>query len=214
MKNIVVPKIETNSPGQEEIENLFAPLEPHVIDCNNWPKEFPYSPKVSFKLFHNGGQLHLRFEVEERDIQALVTRDNGEVWTDPCCEFFVAPDEKGYYNFECTCTGKLLAAYRVSRTQAEPLPDDLLKRVTRYPSLGSAPFQLQRGEARWSLVEVIPIEALYKHSLKSWSGLTLRANFYKCGDNLPTPHFLSWAPIDEPHPNFHIPRCFGQMVCE
>lgn len=28
-------------------------------------------------------------------------------------------------------------------------------------------------------------------------------NFYKCGDQTPTPHFLAWAPLSSPTPDFH-----------
>ena len=37
------------------------------------------------------------------------------------------------------------------------------------------------------------------------------ANFYKCGDKLQTPHFLSWNPIDLEKPNFHCPEFFGML---
>jgi hypothetical protein len=40
------------------------------------------------------------------------------------------------------------------------------------------------------------------------------ANFYKCGDETPEPHFLSWNPIDLPKPNFHVPQFFGQLELE
>jgi len=46
------------------------------------------------------------------------------------------------------------------------------------------------------------------------NGKTMRANFYKCGDKLQTPHFLSWAPIDLPKPKFHCPEFFGELVFE
>ncbi|MDE6269894.1 MAG: hypothetical protein K2M12_03440, partial [Muribaculaceae bacterium] len=42
-------------------------------------------------------------------------------------------------------------------------------------------------------------------------GKQLRANFYKCGDLLSTPHFLSWNRVDTPHPDFHRPEYFGAI---
>ena len=38
-----------------------------------------------------------------------------------------------------------------------------------------------------------------------------KANFYKCGDKLPVPHFLSWKPINVPAPDFHLP-CFLETL--
>jgi hypothetical protein len=40
------------------------------------------------------------------------------------------------------------------------------------------------------------------------------ANFYKCGDELPTPHFLSWNPIEWKEPSFHRPEQFGKLIFE
>ena len=31
----------------------------------------------------------------------------------------------------------------------------------------------------------------------------IRANFYKCGDKTAHPHYVSWAPINTPQPDFH-----------
>ena len=93
--------------------------EPLPVACCNWPAEFPYAPEVSFRMFHTGDWLMLRFDVAERYTAALVTEDNGEVWTDSCAEFFIAPDTGMYYNFETTCIGRMLLGARKSRTEAE-----------------------------------------------------------------------------------------------
>ena len=45
-------------------------------------------------------------------------------------------------------------------------------------------------------------------------GARMKANFYKCGDKLQTPHFLSWNRIDLPSPNFHRPDFFGTLEFE
>ena len=44
------------------------------------------------------------------------------------------------------------------------------------------------------------------------AGTTLRANVYKCGDDLPVPHFISWSPIHTPEPSFHQPTFFGEII--
>jgi hypothetical protein len=38
-----------------------------------------------------------------------------------------------------------------------------------------------------------------------------RVNFYKCADRTSHPHWLTWAPVDSPAPNFHLPDAFGIM---
>lgn len=215
MKKITVPKITPKCNCTEELDKIFATLEANEIDCCNWPDEFPYAPKASFKLFHNGKNLYIKFEVTEKDIHTLVTKDFGEVWTDPCVEFFVSPEgNNDYYNFECTCIGKMLMAWHPADSAKENAPQQLLDTIERMPSLGNDNFPLRSGNTSWSIVEIIPATALFRSGTDSWEGRRMRANFYKCGDNLPTPHFLSWNPIEWPEPSFHRPEFFGELVFE
>lgn len=193
----------------EGADRAFAQTPAEAIACCNWPGEFPYAPSVRFRMFHSGDRLWVRFEVEERYTAARTTEDNGRVWTDSCVEFFLSPDGEGYYNFETTCIGKLLLAHRRSRkVDVVHAPQEVLSLVERYPSLPSEPFEEREGDNRWSLTLAIPPEALFRHDLKSWDGVGLRVNLYKCGDELSHPHFLSWKPIQTEHPDFHRPEFF------
>ena len=125
------------------VEAAFADIEPQAIACCNWPEEFPYAPEVSFRMFHTGEWLLLRFDVAERYTAARVTADNGEVWTDSCVEFFLSPDGRKYYNFETTCIGRMLLAARTSRHDADPAGPEVLAQVKRYTTL---PFGETFGE--------------------------------------------------------------------
>ncbi len=215
MKKIFVPKIVTASEKLEDIEKIFATLKEESVSCCNWPDEYPYTPIVSVKLFHNGEKLYIKFAVVEKDIQANVTEDQGRTWTDPCVEFFVSPQANmDYYNFECTCTGKLLLAWHPAGEPKEAAPTDVLKSVVRYPSLGRECFSLRNGEHKWNVIEIIPVTALFRSDVNSWDGKKMSANFYKCGDELPTPHFISWAPIEWKEPSFHRPEFFGELIFE
>lgn len=193
---------------REDIEEAFSRVSPEAIACNNWAEEFPYAPKVNFKMFHSGEDLHLRFEVEEQYTQALVERDNGNVWTDSCVEFFLSLDDRGYYNFETTCIGRMLMAFRKVKPEPTYATEEILSLIERTPSIGSEPFTELIGENKWTMTLKIPASALFRHELKSWQGVEARMNLYKCGDNLTKPHFLSWRPIDMPSPNFHVPQFF------
>ena len=166
-------------------------------------------------MFHTGDWLMLRFDVAERYTAALVTEDNGEVWTDSCAEFFIAPDTGMYYNFETTCIGRMLLGARKSRTEAEHASPEVLAGVKRYTTLPCGePFAEREGDNRWSLTLAIPPQALFRHALTDWSGLKARMNLYKCGDNLSHPHFLSWRPIRTEKPDFHRPEFFGEVTFE
>ena len=52
------------------------------------------------------------------------------------------------------------------------------------------------------------------NSVGNLDGKSFRAHFYKCGDKLQQPHFLSWNAIGNPKPNFHLPQFFGTIVFE
>lgn len=192
---------------------VFATLPVHRIDCCNWPDEYPARPEVTFKIFHDGMALHIRFDVDEHGTIAATTADNGPVWCDSCVEFFIAPDHGGYYNFELNCIGALLIGYRDGSGDAVQADTATLVSVGRRMSLPRRAFGEHRV-GRWSATVVIPATALFKHGLRSWRGLEARVNLYKCGDNLSEPHFLSWRPIDWPTPNFHLPQFFGDAVFE
>ena len=81
-------------------------------------------------------------------------------------------------------------------------------------SLGNQPFEERMGECSWELALVIPASSFFAHQLKDFSHMEATGNFYKCGDKLETPHFLSWAPIDLPAPCFHCPDFFGKLHFE
>lgn len=212
MKRLTIPKINIDKYDEESLKKIFSSLkETYISECN-WPETFPYTPKTSFKTFHNGQKLFIQFNVIEKDIHSIITENFGKVWTDPCVEIFIAPDDITYYNFECTCIGRMLAACHTQNEETENMPIETLSTIERYPTLGTENFSLRKGDISWSLIEVIPISSLFKHNITSWEGKTMRANFYKCGDNLPRPHFLSWNKIHSPKPNFHLPAYFGEIT--
>lgn len=215
MKKIFVPKIIPADNSIAEIEKVFSTLKGEPVACCNWPAEFPYTPAVNVKLFHDNERLYIKFDVTEKDILAKVAEDQGKTWTDPCVEFFVSPHgNMDYYNFECTCTGKLLLAWHPADKPKEAAPMSVIESVVRHPSLGTECFSLREGENSWSVIEIIPASALFRSGIDSWESKKMSANFYKCGDELPTPHFISWAPIEWKEPSFHRPEFFGTLEFE
>lgn len=195
------------------VERAFEGIAPEKIASCNWPEQFPYAPRVAFRMFHTGDLLLLRFDVEERYTAALVTEDNGEVWTDSCVEFFLAlGDERGYYNFETTPIGRMLLGFRHTHTDAVHASPEIMAAVKRTTTLPlGIPFPEREGDNRWSLTLAIPPRALFRHAITSWDGLEARMNLYKCGDRLSHPHFLSWRPVEAPKPDFHRPEFFERI---
>ena len=179
MKSINVPKIVPT----EDLNTIFDTLPSNSIDSCNWPEQYPYTPEASFRIFHDGDNIYIKFSVKENDIKAAVSEDQGRTWTDPCVEFFVSPEGTlDYYNFECTCIGKLLLAWHPDGAAKEPASQEVLDSVKRIASLGTTPFQLREGEHEWSLIEIIPATALFRSNVDKFDGKQMTANFYKCGD--------------------------------
>ena len=207
-------KIQKIDLAEQTLEQAFEGIAPEKIACCNWAEEYPYAPNVTFKMFHTGEKLYLRYYVKEGYTAARVAKDNGEVWTDSCCECFLSLDGEAYYNIETTCITRMLIGYRAKGQEAIHAGDDVLSQVERHSTLGTEPFEERVGENEWVLTLGLPTAIFHQHDIASWSGLKLKANLYKCGDNLSKPHFLSWQPIALPQPCFHCPEFFVELEME
>lgn len=210
----LIPRIPSGDLRQVEEQLLCLPAEP--IACCNWPEEFSYTPQVAFRAAHDGEHLYLRYEVREQVTRALQSVDGKPVCADSCVEIFLRPslDDPRYYNFEFNAIGRLYAACRTGRRDPEYLDEEQRTRVERYASLGSEPFEECQGDNCWQLLVVISARALCNHKIADFSGRRMAMNLYKCGDGLTQPHYLSWAPIATPHPDFHRPEFFAEVVFE
>lgn len=208
---IYVKELENAAP--ENVPQVLAAegAEYHAIGCDNWNWS-QHNPDVSFAIAHCGDAIILHFHVKDHELRAVETTDDGRVWEDSCCEFFVSPGcDNQYYNFECNCIGTLLLHGGV-KPDRPCAPQECYDSVLRWSSLGSKPIEKHPEDAEWDLVKIIPVSALFQHDIQNLSGRTMRANFYKCGDLLDSPHFLSWAPISLPKPAFHCPEFFGEIT--
>lgn len=212
MDGLVVKRLKHSPRQVKDVPSLLsaADVAPQAISVVNW-KAYPYKPAVQFKIAHDEQHIYLSFEVDEQEIKAVCNTDGGSVWEDSCVEFFVAFDDNAYYNIECNCIGTVLMAYGPDRTARTPLPQAVLNNIQRFSSLGSNPMQ---GKGKWTLALIIPKEVFMHHQIETFSALHATGNFYKCGDLLQVPHFLSWNPIDNPTPNFHLPAYFGRLHFE
>lgn len=184
------------------------------IQCVNWG-EYPYKPKVGFRIAHTQDSILLHFKVKEASVRARYSEDNGSVWTDSCVEFFSIPAGDGiYYNIECNCIGTILIGAGAKRHDREHAPKEVTACVKRWSTLGTKPFEEQVGDRNWEVALIIPYTVFFKHQITSLDGKQVKANFYKCGDELQTPHFLSWKPIEIEKPDFHRPDFFDTLAFE
>ncbi len=184
-----------------------------AIDQVNWKDAFPKLLPVSLRIAHDGERLYLYYQVTGEAIRAVNTEDFGSVWEDSCVEFFMQRQgEKTYRNFECNVLGVLLAAHHETREKAIQLTGEV-QSVIRHSTI-SHRYDDGRQVSDWTLYLEIPKQAMGFAAHESLAGQKIRANFYKCGDKTPEPHFISWNPIDLPSPDFHVPQFFGLLELE
>lgn len=213
--SITVPRIKALPQEAADVPQVMdamsVPFEP--VGVVNWPEEYPYCPDVAFRMAWCPEGLVLHYKVSEQSVRAVYSKDNDQVWTDSCVECFVRnADSNTYYNIECNCVGTLLIGLRGDDCGRSHISPEVLATVKRWASLGREPFGDRMESTDWELALVIPAAVFEKHPISLAEGVKLRANVYKCGDNLPIPHFVSWNPITAEQPNFHRPDCFGELV--
>lgn len=213
MNQLIIKKLEVASVSVADLSPLMDKenIEFHAIDNVNWAS-YPYKPKVKFRIAHSQQGILLNYQVEEEAVRAKYGEDNGSVWTDSCVEFFLIPANDGiYYNIETNCVGTVLIGTGSSRNGREHASLETLSHIQRWSSLGRESFEVKEGQCSWELSLIIPYSVFFKHTIETLQGTTVKANFYKCGDELPTPHFLSWNRIEIEKPDFHRPDYFGEL---
>lgn len=201
----------SNPPLELVTETLDLEVEPLRIEVANWD-EFPYKPEVSVQIACNENELFLQYKVKEQSVKADITESNGRVWTDSCVEFFLSPEGNDeYYNLEMNCIGTILLGFRKKGDPSVHASNEIIDSIRRISSLGNKPFQEKKGTVEWQITVAIPWEVFFGHDLKPVLGKKMRGNFYKCGDELSVPHFVSWTKIKTEKPSFHQPDFFGGL---
>ena len=200
-----------------------AGVEYNWIDVAQWPeRNNGYKPEVRFRIAYSQQMLFIEYYVKEANIKALYSEDkDSKPFKDSCCEFFFSPEcNNNYYNMELNCIGKGTFAFRRGGRKGPKIAygEEIMKRIFRYSTLGEAPIETsvkENGELfEWKLTVAIPLECFTETPMNELQGKTMRANFYKCGDDMPKPHFLTWNRIELDKPDFHTPDFFGALLFE
>lgn len=216
---LIIPRITRPQTAAELPEALHqAGVNWTPIAQAPWAGDYPYQPRAKVRVAHSGDALLVHFHVDEETVRA-VADNNGAIWEDSCCEVFLRPTESlDYYNIECNAATHMLIGHQhitaEGKRESVRAEAGILAHVQRWSSLGSEPFEAKAAEGPWDLALIIPVSALWCDRVNDLGGLKTKANFYKCGDGLPRPHFLSWAPLAHPTPKFHLPQQFGDVEFE
>jgi hypothetical protein len=197
------------------IEHISASLDnmiKHPIDNAPW-SEFNYVPKVAFSIAHGNDCLFIKYYVLEAVVKGAWYKSNDPVYKDSCVEFFIAfEDDEAYYNLEFNVIGTCKLNFGINRHDRKIISEKLISTIKYLATIQNKPGADTQHGVQWELTLMIPVEVFSEHNLTSLSGKYCSVNFYKCGDDLPVPHFLCWNNIKSLIPDFHVPEYFGKML--
>lgn len=214
MNTIEVTRLDSDS-AQPDLKVISDKLDAlpgkYRIETINWP-EFNYKPEVYFSISYGKNEIFLKYYVKENFIKAEKSETNQMVCEDSCVEFFVSPENDGiYYNLEFNPIGTCLLGTGTSRADSKRADPEIVSKIRRLASSGNIPFREKTGEHEWTLTLAIPFEVFFHHRIKDLKGKTFTANFYKCGDKLSVPHYVTWNPVGTKNPDYHQPEYFGTL---
>ena len=210
MKEIKVKCISNNMDEKsiEQISDLLNDFKKHKLENNPWP-QFPFDAIVSFTIAYDAKNIFLKYYVEEKYLRAENKITNSPVYEDSCVEFFISFDEgANYYNIEFNCIGTGLIGYGSSKENRRLLDESLVENLKKKSLIISE----NKNSAKWDLTLAIPLSTFIYSTPLNLQDVSCKSNFYKCGDLLPEPHFITWSPIEADEPNFHLPQFFGNLV--
>lgn len=178
------------------------------------PEHFPFTQA---KMAYDNTAIYIIFRVEDQYIKAVNERNQGPVYQDSCVEFFFSPEsdsKNGYFNIEMNCGGVMLFHFQESASSEKTiLSEDDLQQIEVAHTLPRIIKNEITDKTTWSVEYRIPFSMLKKYMSFSTPEMNSvwRANFYKCADKTSHPHWLTWAPVDNATPNFHMPEYFGVL---
>jgi hypothetical protein len=214
IKTLEVHKLEFSKKFPELVEVSEKLDNLHIrnrIGELNW-KEFDYKPDVFFSIGYTDNEILLKYYVTEEYFKAEKTKSNQMVCEDSCVEFFVSPANDGiYYNLEFNGIGTCLLGGGTKRENSKRADPEVISRIRRKTSAGNAVVKERSGEFSWTITIAIPLNVFFHHKITVLNGKTFRANFYKCGDKLKVPHYLTWNRVETENPDYHRPEFFGML---
>lgn len=170
-----------------------------------------FMPEVSFVMGYTSTGIYLKYYVSEHYFKATYLHYQDPVFKDSCVEFFVQlGDDANYYNLEFNALGTGRISYGINRHERQQVPAVAVKNLKRWV-IKKAP-EPRNNAHQWQITLVIPMEVFCFHDLKKMGNTTMRANFYKCGDDLPEVHYIAWNQVKSVIPDFHQPLYFGNLL--
>lgn len=181
------------------------------IMCNNWKDHYPYTPITVVDLAYTDKGLYFRFYSKGIGLQAKYSEDGSPVHKDSCVEAFIQLiGDRNYYNLEFNCIGVCDASKRLNRKVETPFTSEQYAMIHRATS-ESSHILFERSIGIHEFFVSVRVDfKLFGLDINHLPN-SIKANFFKCGDDCVIPHFLSWMPIDAPTPDFHRPESFHDL---
>jgi hypothetical protein len=176
-----------------------------------------FVPTVEAKMAYDQDNVYVIFRVKDRFVQSRILEYNGSVSTESCVEFFFAPDENrplSYFNLEINAGGTPLIFYITKpMSEVQKLKKEEIDQIEIAHSLPRVVYPEIQEPVTWTIECRIPISLLEKYTTvtRPEKGAQWKGNFYKTGSRTSNPNYMTWAYVDFPRPNFHLPQYFGTI---
>lgn len=187
----------------EELPDSWKQLEIASIHYFPWDQT-GYKPMSEARLGWNRKGLFVLMYSNEKEIRCEETEIGGGIYKDSCLELYIGKEDTSFYfNFESNAAGVMFIGCGTDRTNRKVLK--------AYPE-GMEIKTAKHNGKWWAVSYFIPVDFFAQWGITGWEkGLTLKGNFYKCGDFSVAKHHGMWSPIDWFKPDFHRPEFFSEM---
>ena len=195
---------------QNYSDHVWDCINPIKLDVFKW-RDNGYEPETYVKVFHDGENMYVHFTSFESEILGRYKNTQDPVCDDSCVEIFFYPSgEKNYINFETNVLGTLALGFgdqKEIRTLLTDSPDTFeIKASVKNPD--------EYTGDKWTIEYKIPFAFIKKYYPDFDMKNGLRANFYKCGEEVRYPHYGMWCEVVAEEEDFHLPEYFGYLDFE
>ena len=166
-----------------------------------------YTPEVYVNVVYDDEGFIVKFTVNEKEPTRTKTKHFESVHLDSCVEFFVNFDPEHsdkYINFETNANGVMNVAFRSNRYDEKKLELSEVEGFNITPEI---------NDEYWTVTYKIGFDFIKKYypEFDIEKASYVKGNVYKCGDETPIEHYMSYFEVKCENPDFHRPEYFGKI---
>ena len=169
-----------------------------------------YTSEVYVNIVYDEEGFTVKFTVNEKNPTRTKTKHLEFVHLDSCVEFFVNFDPENsdkYINFETNANGVMNVAFRSDRYDGKYLELEEIEGFNITPEI---------KEDYWTITYKIGFDFIKKYypDFDINKSKYIKGNIYKCGEETPVEHYMSYFEVKCEKPDFHRPEYFGKIEIE